>query len=193
MSWGRSTTGHSNRCAGCDRAIRKSHNRFHRLFVRSFIRSFLRKIVVMVGIHQVGEALYIGMMTTVDGRHTSTRRGGGGGGGNNEASEASKLLLTGQRNPERRAGVMDRLLERNTHRSRGNLEYIIVGIIIYYQKGVVEVFGFVAARTRFDARVGRTGFRTRPSRMRRCSPRQRCEEDSWGDIRIIQHGLLSST
>ena len=28
-------------------------------FVRSFVRSFLRKIVVMVGIHQVGEALYI--------------------------------------------------------------------------------------------------------------------------------------
>ena len=46
----------------------------------------------------------------------------GGGGRNNEASEASELLLTGQRNPERRAGVMDRLLERNTHRSRDNLE-----------------------------------------------------------------------
>ena len=46
----------------------------------------------------------------------------GGGERNNEASEASELLLTGQRNPERRAGVMDRLLERNTHRSRDNLE-----------------------------------------------------------------------
>jgi hypothetical protein len=96
-------------------------------------------------------------------------------------------LLTGQRDPERRTGVMDRLLERYSHRSRNDLEY--VGIIIY-QEGVVEVFGFVTARTRFDARVGRTRFRTSPSRMSRCGPRQRCEEDSWGDI-IMEHGRYS--